>query len=203
MEGFTDKKTEKSSGGWNAAEARMSFFRKPITNKRPEAVALGLFEVYQLVRSPRYRAETEQLRTLATKEEQRTFKGQRLDYVTPSGVFTYCSDQGLVCHSGVLCIDLDELEDVESTRQRLVADPMFSTLLAFRSPGGNGLKWMIPIDLSRCDHRTWFAAVRNYLMATYKLSERQVDAACSNVSRACYLCYDPEAYLRTDLIKFF
>ncbi len=193
-----------SANGWNAAGVRMSFFRKPITNKRPNGEPLSLFQVYQYVQCRRYAPETEALRAISDEHEAREYKGLHLDYVTPSGIFSYCSDQSLVSHTQVLCMDLDDLgERCDEIRQLLLRDPYFETLLLFRSPRGNGLKWFIHCDLTRCDHLTWFCAVRNYLMQTYRLSEKQVDNACKNVSRACYLCHDPEAYIRTDLIEFF
>lgn len=182
----------------------MSFFRKPITNKRPEAVPVTLFQVYEYVRGRWAFPETAHLRSIADKDEARQYKGTNFDYITPSGVFSYCSDQCLIKHSGVLTMDLDELnERTEEMFQKLIDEPMFETLLLFRSPRGNGLKWFIHIDLTRCDHRTWFTAVRNYLMVTYHLSEKQVDAQCINVSRACFLCQDEQAYLKTELIEYF
>ena len=189
--------------GWNPALARMSFFKKPITNKRPEGQPVTLFQVWQYVRGRWAMPETAALRALTDKEEQRAYKNLHFDYVTPSGVFAYCNDASLIQHSELMCMDLDELGDVETLKARLLADPLFETLLLFRSPRGNGLKWWIAIDLSKCDHKTWFTAVRNYLMFTYQLSETQVDKSCSNVSKACYLCHDPEAYLKTELIEYF
>ncbi len=189
---------------WNPAEARMSFFTKPITNKRPCAKPLSLFETYRLITTPRYRYETEKLRAITDEENARQFKGTHLDYVTPSGVFSYCSDTSLVNHSQLLCIDFDHLDGrLEEMKELLLKDSYFQTLLLFRSPRGVGLKWFIHIDLSECDHRTWFAAVRNYLISTYQLNDKQVDKQCGNPSRPCFLCYDPEAYLLTDLIAFF
>lgn len=180
----------------------MSFFSKPITNKRP-LKTVSLFEVFCMVHERHAIVETEKLRTIADHDEARRFKGQNFDYVTPSGVFSYCSDASLLRHSGLICIDLDDLDDVEDAKQRLLADPMFETLLLFRSPSGNGMKWFVPIDLTRCDHRTWFSAIRNYLMARHGFSEKQVDSSCQNVSRACFLSYDPEAYLKTELYEHF
>ena len=201
MKGFTQNNT---AGEWNPAEVKMSFYRRPITNKRPEAVPVTLFQVYQYVRGRWAFPETKQLRSIADKDEARLYKGSNFDYITPSGVFSYCSDQCLIKHSGVLTMDLDELnERTEEMFEKLIADPMFETLLLFRSPRGLGLKWFIHIDLSRCDHRTWFAAVRNYLMQTYQLTEKQVDGQCINVSRACFLCHDEQAYLKTELIEYF
>ena len=106
-------------------------------------------------------------------------------------------------HSGIICIDLDDIADVEGLFQKLLSDPFFETLLLFRSPRGCGLKWFVPIDIDKCDHRTWFTAIRNYLMATYGLSDKQVDPACSNPSRACWLCHDPEVYLKAELYEHF
>lgn len=203
-EGCNQPKDMTTRGMWNPAEVRMSFFRKPITNKRPESQPVSLFQVYEYVRGRWAMPETEALRQLSDKEEARRFKGSHFDYITPSGIFAYCSDQSLMKYSEVLCMDLDELnERTEEMFQLLLHDPVFETLLLFRSPRGNGLKWFIHVDPLRCDHRTWFAAVRNYLMATYHLSDKQVDASCSNVSRACFLCQDEQAYLKSELIEYF
>jgi hypothetical protein len=72
--------------------------------------------------------------------------------------------------------------------------------MAFRSPSGDGLKWFIKIDLTRCDHRQWFDAVRNYLMSMYGLSDKQADPSVRNESRACFLCYDPQVYVNPALL---
>ena len=180
----------------------MSIFRAPISNKFP-LMTVSLFQVYLAVHSRRYAPETEALRTIQDEDEQRNYKQTHLDYVTPGGVFAYCNDQSLVKQSNILCMDLDHIEDVEEMKQQLLDDQNFDTLLLFRSPRGNGLKWFLAADMQRCDYKTWFTAVKNYLMATYHLSEKQVDPMVGHVSAGCFLCYDPDAYLRTDLIEHF
>ena len=163
------------------------------------------------------------------KDRQRDYKGSRLKYVTPSGTFGYCNDASLINHSRLLCMDLDDIcpinevnpvfynflpecynmatqetDAVEALKQRLIDDQRFNTVLAFRSPRGNGLKWWIEIDPERCDHRVWFQGLRNFLMSPeYGLTDEQVDKHCGNPSRACYLSHDPLVYLRTDLIEDF
>jgi len=173
----------------------MSYFAPPITNKVP-LTTMCLDEVAELIMSSLLEPQTLQLRGIADKTEARSYKGRNLPYVTPSGVFAYCNDDSLIRHSRVLCIDLDGVDDVEALKQKLIADGHFVTLLAFRSPSGNGLKWFVLIDLSLADHRTWFHAVRNYLLETYtELTEKMVDRQCQNLSRACFLCHDPAAYV--------
>ena len=115
----------------------------------------------------------------------------------------------------VLCIDLDHLDDdseamkrkigVEEMKQVLLSDPYWGdkTLLMFTSPRGHGLKVFVEIELDKCDYATWFNAIRNYLMKTYGLGEKQVDSSVANISHACFMSYDPDAYLRADLFEFF
>lgn len=178
-----------------AKPLEMSFFDPPITNKVPSrTVTLG--EAARLIQSTLWAPQTQHLRSIADKAEARSYKGRNFAYVTPAGVFTYCNDQSMVSHSGLLCVDLDHLKDVDRTKQLLIEDAHFTTPLAFRSPSGDGLKWFLLIDLTKCDHQTWFQAVRNYLLATYTdLTQENVDAHVGNLSRACFLCYDPDAYL--------
>ena len=177
-----------------------SFFSKPITNKKPQRI-VNLLQVYQAIRSHYYENVVRLLRSIVGKEEQRKFKAQNLDYITPSGVFSYGNDESLISHSGILCMDLDDIENVEELKQKLIDDIHFDTLLLFVSPCGHGLKWFIAIDLDVCNHKIWFTSVRNYLMATYGLTEKQVDKSCSNVSKACYMSYDPDAFLNSELVE--
>ncbi|MCR5365882.1 MAG: PriCT-2 domain-containing protein [Prevotella sp.] len=176
----------------------MSFFNPPITNKVPSKT-MTLEEVAAMIQSQQLAPQTEHLRSIVDKASARAYKGQNLPYVTPSGVFSYCSDDCLIRHSDVLCIDLDGVEDVDGLKRLLIADRHFWTLMAFRSPSGNGVKWFIVIDLTLCDHRMWFHAVRNYLLETYQfLTPKMVDVQCQNPSRACFLCHDPQVYVNLD-----
>ena len=128
----------------------MSYFVPPITNKVPSRTA-SLGEVARMVRSGMLALETQTLRGISDKSQARSYKGRNFPYVTPSGVFSYCNDQSIIRHSRLLCIDLDHLNDVNKTKQLLIADRHFATPFAFRSPSGDGLKWFIKIDLSLAD----------------------------------------------------
>lgn len=176
----------------------MSFFNPPITNKVPSRT-VTLLEVAGMIGSTLWAPQTQQLRSIADKAKARAYKGRNFAYVTAAGVFTYCNDQSMVSHSSLLCIDLDHLKNVDRMKQLLIADAHFVTLLAFRSPSGDGLKWFVRIDLTQADHQLWFQAVRNYLLDTYKdLTPENVDAHVGNLSRACFLCYDPDVYVNPD-----
>lgn len=178
----------------------MSYFSAPITNKVP-LTKLSLLEVARIIASRELEPQTLALRKIVDEAEARGYKGCNFPYVTPAGIFSYCNDQSLVEHSNALCMDLDHILDVDALKQKLIADRLFQTLMVFRSPSGNGLKWFIKIDLSKCTHRQWFDAVRNYLMSpAYGLGPKQADPSVRNESRACFLCYDPEVYVNPTLM---
>ena len=76
----------------------------------------------------------------------------------------------------------------------------FELELAFRSPSGDGLKLFVQIDLQQCDHQTWFQALEHYIWQAY--GGIKIDAACKNVSRSCFLPYDPNCYVNPLVCPF-
>lgn len=93
----------------------MSYFAAPITNKVP-LKTLTLMDVARAIKTPWLALQTAELRKITDKAEARRFKGSHFPYITPAGVFSYCNDQSLVKHSGVLCMDLDDIEDVNGIK---------------------------------------------------------------------------------------
>lgn len=186
------------------SRVRMSFVPAPIQNRVPTCT-VTLFDLYIYIKGFAAQSRTLCLRSIKDEKQAKKFKGYHLDFVLPSGVFSYCADNCLKEHSGIICIDLDHLEDVDATKKQLLADPYWGekTLLMFRSPRGGGLKWFLPIAPEQYEHRVWFQAIRNYLMKTYGFGAKQVDPACANESRACWLCHDKDVYLKAELYEYF
>lgn len=191
--------------------SKISFFRAPASSIVPYK-DISLVDIYHYITGPYAAERTAKLRSIDDKKVKGIFKRTRFDYVTFSGTFTRRTDADLVAHSGYLCLDFDHLDEtpvpngprvitpcgrLDEVRRLLLDDPHFETLLLFTSPSGNGLKWVIPINLEQCDHRTWFNALRNYLATTYHLD---ADPACVNVSRSCFLPHDPDCYIAPRLL---
>lgn len=170
----------------------ISYFKRPVSNTRPTSrVSLG--HIAEYIRGDYYRQETEKLRAISDPKERRKFKATHFDSVTFCGLFAERKDDQLLCPSDFLCLDFDHLGDrLTEVHQQLIMDPEFETVLLFRSPSGDGLKWVVKIDLTSCDYATWYQAVLNYVFAIYQV---KADDQCRNLSRACFLCYDPEAYV--------
>ena len=170
-----------------------SFFKAPVRNVFP-AETLRLHDIFQLITSDNYKAITEKLRSIQDVKEARTFKANHFDYVTFSGVFEKRNDADLIKHSSLMAIDFDHLENLQELKSQLLNDEYFETEMLFVSPSGDGLKWIIRIDMSEVLHSEYFKATANYIKHTYNI---KVDQSGKDVSRACFLPYDPTAFLHT------
>ncbi len=109
-----------------------------------------------------------------------------------SGTFSRRAADALTQHSGLICVDLDNLGDrVAATKEQLASDPHL--LAAFTSPTGTGLK-----AIFRCTPTTAakhkaevFPAAQQYILTHFGL---EIDVACSDVSRICFASHDPELF---------
>lgn len=173
------------------APAKFSFFRCPVKNTVPQR-AITLCEAYQLIRSDSYKRETDALRTIADKKEVRNFKAEYFNYVCFSGTFSKRSAHALIQHSGLMVLDFDHIDDVYGLKRRLLDDRFFVTQLLFVSPSGDGVKWIISIDLNKNSHLNWFNAIANYIRLTYGLT---IDPTGKDVCRATFLPHDADVYL--------
>lgn len=180
---------DKSKEG--ACGRKFSFFKGPITNTVPYA-NITLADLYKVLTGTRYMERTELLRTITKPLETRKFKAEKFEYVTFSGTFKKRSDAALIRHSGLMVIDIDHVDNVQELKEILIADKLFVTEMLFCSPSGNGLKWVIAIDLAICDHLSWFNAVAAYLKNTHNLT---ADKSGKDISRACFIPWDPQAYI--------
>lgn len=179
------------------SESAFSFFRAPISNTKPYKV-ITLFDAYLYIIGTPAQKHTDDLRAIKDKTQAKRFKSNCFDYCCFSGTFTQRSDAALIQHSGLMCIDFDHVSQLEGLRQQLLFDEYFDTQLLFRSPSGDGLKWIIPVKLGEYTHGKYFKAVFNYILKQYGI---RIDKSGRDISRACFLPHDPHAYINPDILK--
>ena len=178
-------------------EVHFSFFKAPISNTKPHSETT-LRKVYNAIVGNYYKDRTEKLRAISDIAQARKFKASNFDYCTFSGTFESRNDKALIKHSGLLCVDFDHLQNLNDLKNRLLADEYFDTQLLFISPSGDGLKWIISIDTETATHGDYFAAVANYILQTYGVT---VDKSGRDISRACFLPHDPQAFINPLILK--
>lgn len=164
-----------------------------MSNVVPAGVAT-VEDVYNLIRCGRYRERTERLRALTDAKERRALKARSLDYVTFSGVFGYRMATSIREHSGLICLDFDHVRNMERLWEGLKGED--GLRLMFHSPSGDGIKAVFAVEGVRNaeEHLAAFVRLRTYVMVRYGV---EADGSGKDVCRACFLCFDPCAYLRS------
>lgn len=174
-----------------AASPVFSYFTKPVTNVFASKQA-SLTDVFNLIKGDDFESSTITLRNISDPKEARKYKSQNFDYVTFSGTFSKRNDACLQRHSGLLTIDFDHIVDIPTLKSKLLNDEYFETELLFTSPSGDGVKWIIPTDLTKAKHQDYFKAVAQYIYHTYQI---KVDQSGRDISRACFLPHDSEIFI--------
>ncbi len=174
------------------AQNIFSFYSSPIKNITP-LDNIGLGEVYSKLIDSNYKEVTETLRAITDKKQQNEFKATKLDYATFSGVFTKRSSNGLLQHSNLFCIDLDDLKNVDDTKNEILK--LLPPALMFLSPTAKGLKLVYKINIEVADHIKYFKAFEQFFKQQMNID---IDEKCKDIPRACFLCYDKEAYFNSE-----
>jgi hypothetical protein len=127
------------------------------------------------------------LRSIESKAQYDVEKGL-LTGVCFSGTFEKRTDDALIEHSGMACIDFDNHPDAKRLKDELSKDEYIYA--CWLSPRGNGVKALVKIPASKENHRKHYEA----LFERYPES----DKTCKNESRLCFESYDPDLYLNKE-----
>ena len=175
---------------------KISFFKAPVTNKYPHK-SITISDAYNYITGPYAKERTEHLRSIQDPAKARIYKASNFDYATFCGEFSERSNSKITKESNLLCLDFDHVSAHEDLFQKLLQDQCFQTALLFRSPSGDGLKWIVETDKRGYSHTDFFKAVENYITSTYGIAP---DCSGKDLSRACFLCYDPKAYINENYL---
>ena len=176
---------------------KMSFFRRPIKNTKPCREASPQ-DIYKYLVSDYAKAHTEHIRTIADNRERSRYKAANLDYITPGGTFRSRKENELIQASGYMVIDFDHIPNAKGLVKRLANDTNFETILAFRSPSGDGVKWIVALpnttkpDGTPFTYGEFFTILSNYSKKIYGI---EADPSGKDICRACFLPHDPDAFI--------
>jgi hypothetical protein len=150
---------------------------------------MSMANVFECISGNTFKRVTDEVRAITDVIEQGKYKARNFHYVTFSGTFTSRANKSLKAHSGLLCIDVDKLDNVAPLRLQIIE--ALPPSLLFVSPRGNGLKLVYKIAINEATHLDYFFAFRQFFKEKLNI---KIDDSCKDVSRACFLSHDPDAY---------
>jgi len=183
---------------------KFSIYSKPVTNLYPKD-KIELQDFIELLKGDKYKEVCEKIRELkkdGKSDEILNLKKNELDYITIAGNFKKREKVSLNGLSGYYVADIDNIENIEETREALIKDKY--THLLFTSPSG-GLKVVIKLPMSLDNFEEYVSTYYDYLNKEFNIIGK-LDKKTKDVSRACFCSYDPNCFFnenaeRWDKIK--
>lgn len=174
---------------------KVSLFRRVTdTETAPEDVALGA--ILEDIRRGRWSQEIARVRLANTKKKADRLKVELLPAFKPSGTFAGLKDESFVAHSGVLCLDFDNLTMANSHEVRQALRSDHHVVAGFTSPR-HGIKAFVPvIARNAAEHHACYEAARAHFAGI--LPEGVCpDEKPKGIGSNCFVSHDPNAWLAT------
>lgn len=168
-------------------EMNVSYFSCVAQSRTP----IGSLPLTSILFSERVRARVEALRALPYGSAEFNQAKRSMPCYTPSGVFSVRNSEGLIKHSGMLCIEWDKVEDVDALKDLLGGLPF--VYYAGLSCSGRGVFALVKIA-EPIKHREYFKALSEYFGGI----GYRVDESGKDVCRLRVASYDAEPIFNTD-----
>jgi hypothetical protein len=169
-------------------ENTFSLFHNGIINTIPSE-EITLLNFIDLLKQENKNVEL--VRLEADKKKRDKLKS-KLSYVTFGGTFKKRSSKQLIKSSGLACLDIDDIENLNEIKEQIIKNECTHCL--FISPSGKGLKLIVKIPEveSNEEYKSYWISIAKH----YNLSSN--DEASKDICRACYLSIDKFPYLNPD-----
>lgn len=157
-------------------------------------------EIISDIRSDKYKNDIKEIRRLLAEGEEAAAKEkkQQLPAFTASGKFIGGrKKQHLAAYSYFVMQDFDNVSYPEFYVKLATADPY--TYACFISPSGNGFKIIVRVSSEAQYHEQAFNQVREHYENSLHC---KADRKCKDISRLCFVSYDPDAYINENAKTF-
>lgn len=142
------------------------------------------------IKTEKFKREIDAIRNEPDKAKRDDLK-KKLPAVTISSLFGENRKKANIKkHSGLIQVDLDNVEDIISVKKTLTHDTY--TFALFVSPSGKGLKLLVKIPPEIDLHEKYFSELEKYYLMSYHLV---IDRSCKDISRLMFLCSDKDIFI--------
>ncbi len=168
---------------------KFSLFKNLVSTDKPDII-ININNVYNIIKYGFLKSEIKTLRKANDQHTYTDLKKTSLQVVTISGIFKKLKNNDLVKHSGLIQVDLKNINNIDHSFSEICNDPY--TYLAFRNADGNGLNVIIKIKPSAKTHSSQFLALEKYYKKHFKFELNTED---KEISKAMLLSNDPNIYI--------
>ena len=178
---------------------------KNITHADDTLYNVSIEYLVNALRNPREEIKTQirQLRMLQTLDQKKyAILKKQLPYIVCSIFKPAFRRKTNFAHVSYFILDLDHLSDkgiiLNNLKETIITDKR--VLVAFESPGGDGLKIMFRLREKCYDevkYSMFYKIFAKEFAEQYKI-QQVIDTVTSDVTRACFISHDPSTYYNPD-----
>jgi hypothetical protein len=159
-----------------------------------EPVPISTISLNEWLVNDEYKTEITVLRQTQDSELRKKIKTE-LPAITPSGIFSKRFKDGLLKHSGVICVDIDGISHIDLYKEVLSRKPYL--YYCGLSVSGNGLFCIIPLAYPEKHEQQFYALQRDF--ASLGII---IDKSCKDVCRLRGISYDSSPYLNEKAVLY-
>jgi hypothetical protein len=171
-------------------------FNEPIADKQ-------LDDTLKAIGSGAWKKQIEKLRECLLQGNQAGFERLKklLPAFTPSGLFAGGRKlEYLKEYSGFVILDIDKLSTEKLLKTKEAVKQSKFCYACFTSPSGKGLKILVKVNSGKENHKTVFLQLQSHFE---KLLNVEIDKSGKDITRLCFVSFDPEIYINTNADTFY
>jgi hypothetical protein len=169
---------------------------KNIKSTTPKYTSKCVYKILESIKDGTYKNTIGRIRVEPDKTERNKIKAT-LENVTFSGTFSTRGNSNLKQHSGLACLDFDDVVNLDQLTELINKDKF--TFSSFVSPSGNGLKVLVKMPLidNNEDYQDYYLNIVKHYIKYHEL-----DQGTKDLARATYLSFDNNLFLNIESETF-
>jgi len=150
------------------------------------------------IKTGKFKREIDSIRNLlkkGQKENASILKSKLLAFTVSGNFKNERKAKSIISYSKLLILDIDKLSESQLDITLKTIKLVHYTYAAFISPSGNGIKVVVKVDSDLIHHKKAFDQVVEHYDKSLNI---EIDISGSDVSRLCFVSFDPDCYINTN-----
>jgi hypothetical protein len=160
---------------------------KSLRNTKPEST-VSVLSILEEIRTDKYKSQIDEIRNFENPSKNPL--KDKLPVFTPTGIFNHRSMAGLENYNGLMCLDIDHIENPEQLKDQ--CKKLNYVFSAFVTPSGKGLKVLIKTNATAENYRE----IELKVATAFQHDTGAIrDNHCKDIARIQFVSYDPNIYI--------
>lgn len=159
----------------------VSFFEN-LKNINP-TISIDIEEIFSFIKNGKWKKEIDECELDLSKKKS-------LPCFTPTGLFSQRNSKGIIKFSGLICLDIDNVDDPKSIKE--ICKKISWVWVAFITPSRKGLKVIVQTN---SELEFFHSTEAEVALDFYEITGFLRDEKCKDLARVQFVSYDADIYI--------